>query len=139
MLEKFSQLAQVLSIVVGVVVSIVSFNYTKQKEIEARVIETAKPFLDLRQKLYTEAVRQAGILTNPADHTQEEIAAAKKRFRELYVAELSMVEAPEVEEKMVNLARQIDPDLTKFTPAQEAAYTLSHALRDTFTLSYQIH
>jgi hypothetical protein len=79
-----------------------------------------------------EAVQQAGILANPSDHTADEMKAARRRFRELYVAELSMVESPWVETKMVELAKQIDPGLIPFTPAQKAAFDLSHALRDSF-------
>ena len=64
---------------------------------------------------------------------------AKKRFRELYVAELSMVEAPEVEAKMVALANEIDPEVTNFTVAQAAAYQLAHALRDSFVVDWKIN
>jgi hypothetical protein len=139
----------VLGIVIGTVVSIRSTNFTRQKEAEARrgaaekdaqvtLLEAQKPFLKLRQKLYTEAVRVAVILTNPSIYTREELEAAKKRFRELYVAELSMVEAPEVEAKMVRLAQEIDPELTHLTPAQSAAYELSHALRDSFAADYRL-
>jgi hypothetical protein len=138
MLSSLATSAQVLSVVVGVVITILSFNFTRQKEAEARQVESARPFLQLRQNLYTEAVKAAAILANPDTHTQEELAAAKKRFRELYVSELSMVEAPEVETKMVALAAQIDPELTKFTPAQDAAYALAHALRDSFVASWGV-
>jgi hypothetical protein len=130
--------AQVVSVVVAVVISILSFNYTRQKEAEARQAEAARPFLELRQRLYGEAVKAAAVLANPDTHTAEELTAAKKRFRELYVSELSMVEAPEVESMMVALAHQIDPEVTKFTPAQQAAYDLAHALRTSFTAAYGV-
>jgi hypothetical protein len=138
MLSSAATLAQVLSVVVGVVITVLSFNATRQKEVEARQLEAAKPFLQLRQNLYTEAVKAAAILANPDTHTQEELMVAKKRFGELYVSELSMVEAREVEQKMIALAGQIYPELTKFTPAQDAAYNLAHALRDTFVASWRI-
>lgn len=129
---------QVVSVVVGVVISVRSFNYTKQKEAAAQQIEAAAPFLQLRQSLYLEAVKAAGILANPDTHTAEELATAKKRFSELYVSELSMVEAPEVESKMVALAAKVDPELTHLSPAQSAAYDLAHALRDTFVASWGV-
>jgi hypothetical protein len=154
----FNAWVQVLIVTAGIVISVLSFNHTRKKEAEAgkyaaekeaeagkyaaekearaRGREVAKPFLELRQKLYTEAVRVAVILTNPSSYTPDQLEAAKKRFRELYVAELSMVEAPEVEAKMVKLAQEIDPELTHFTPAQSAAYELSHALRDSFVADY---
>jgi hypothetical protein len=97
---------QAVSVVTGVVISVLSFNWTRLKEAQ-------KPFLELRQKLYMEAVQQAGILANPSDHTADEMKAARRRFRELYVAELSMVESPWVETKMVELAKQIDPGCAK--------------------------
>src|SRR5262249_26053223 len=138
MFSNLATLVQVLSVVVGVVISVLSFNDARQKEAIARQIEAAKPFLQLRQTLYTEAVKAAAVLTNPGTHTSDELTAAKRRFRELYVAELSMVEAPEVEAKMVALAKQIDPELTQLTPAQSAAYSLAHALRDSFTASWGV-
>jgi hypothetical protein len=85
-----------------------------------------------------ETAKEVAILINPGDHTQGDLQDAKRRFRELFVVELSMVEAKEVEKKMEALARQIDPDLLKFTPAQKAAYRLSHALRDTFVASWGV-
>jgi hypothetical protein len=135
-LELFATTAQVLSVVVGVVISVMSFNAARAKEAEARRLEAAKPFLTLRQNLYADAVKQAAILANPEIHTQEELTAARKRFRDLYVAELSMVESATVETKMKELASVIDPPLATFTPAQDAAYNLSHALRDTFVASW---
>ena len=49
-----------------------------------------------------------------------------------------MVEVPSVEAQMINLAKQIDPDLMTFTPAQNSAYRLAHALRDSLMTSYGI-
>jgi hypothetical protein len=131
-------LVQVVSIVVGVVISVLSFNATRQKEAEVRATEAAKPFLELRQSTYIDALQVAGILANPDTHTKEELTDAKKRFRDLYVARLSMVEAPEVESSMVALASLVDPELTKLNPAQSAALQLAHALRDTFVSSYRL-
>lgn len=136
--ELLATTVQVTSVVVGVVISVMSFNQSRIKEAEARELEAAKPFYVLRQNLYAETVKEAGVLSNPELHTKEELAKARKRFRELYIAELSMVEAPEVEAKMRALAEQIDPELLKMNPAQNAAYELAHALRDTFTYSWKV-
>ena len=138
-LELAATTAQVLSVVVGVVISVLSFNATRVKEAEALRLEAAKPFLQLRQKVYTEAVKAAAVLSDPDSHTPEELSKAQKRFRELYVAELSMVESKEVEKKMVALAKIIDPSLASFTPKQAAAYDLAHSLRDTFVSSWGIN
>ena len=138
LIEVLATSAQVISVVVAVAISVLSFNASRDKEAEARKLEAAKPFLVLRQNLYTEAVKAAAILSNPEVHTGKELAAAKRRFRELYVAELSMVESKEVEGKMKALAEALDPALTELTDAQRAAYNLAHALRDTFVESWGI-
>jgi hypothetical protein len=137
-LKTLATLGQVVSVVAGVVISILSFNATRQKEAEARQVEAAKPFLELRQDLYTQTLKAVAVLANPETHTDVEFQAAKKRFRELYVAELSMVEAPEVEAKMKALAAQIDPELTNLKPAQLAAYELAHALGRSFSGTYGV-
>jgi hypothetical protein len=46
-----------------------------------------------------ETAKEVAILINPGDHTQGDLQDAKRRFRELFVVELSMVEAKEVEKK----------------------------------------
>jgi hypothetical protein len=135
-METFAKTVQVLSVVVGVVISVLSFNTTREKEAEARRIEASRPFLQLRQNLYMEAVKAAAILANREGYSSKELAAAKRRFRELYVAELSMVESPEVEAKMVALAEETDPSLKQLNPAQDAAYKLAHALRDSFAAAW---
>lgn len=137
-IELCVQAVQVVSVVTGVVISILSFNSAREKEFETRKAEAAKPFLELRQKLYGEALKSVAVLANPETHSPDEIAAARKRFRELYVAELSMVESKEVEAKMVELAKGVDPQITSFTPAQQAAYNLAHALGDSFAAAWGV-
>lgn len=138
LIEVLATSAQVVSVMVAVVISVLSFNSSRDKEAEARRLEAAKPFLTLRQNLYTEAVKAAAVLSNPEVHSAAELATAKRRFRELYVAELSMVESEEVEGQMKALAEALDPALTKMTDAQRAAYNLAHALRDSFVESWGI-
>ena len=155
-LEVTGKTVQIVSVVVGVVISVLSFNatrnkeaedqkirtldldITRQKEAEAQKLAAMKPFLELRQKLYLEAVKAAGVLSNPETHSEEEVKAARKRFRALYVAELSMVEDISVEGKMKAMAASVDPDLLSFTKGQSAAYDLSHALRDSFVTAWGI-
>ena len=155
-IETVSKSVQVVSVIAGVVLSVLSFNAAQVKEADAKIlelkkyydqrrdeerrqqIEASKPFLQLRQERYMEIVHIAGVLANPRDHTAREIAAAKKRFAELYVAELSMVEAQSVEGNMMALARAVDPSLANLTDAQNAAYHLAHALRDSLIKSWQV-
>lgn len=135
-METIAKTVQVVSVVVGVVISVLSFNATREKEAEARRIEASKPFLELRQKLYMEAVKAAVVLANREGYSEQELASAKRRFRELYVAELSMVESPDVEARMVELAARTDPSLRPLNPGQRAAYDLAHALRDSFAAAW---
>jgi hypothetical protein len=103
-----------------------------------RATEAARPFLELRQKTYLDALAAAAILANPEMHTTDELTDARKNFRELYVARLSMVEEKEVEKRMIALAEQIDPKLVNMNPAQVAALNLAHALRDSFVSNYRL-
>jgi hypothetical protein len=143
-IESFSRLAQVLSVVVGVVISVLSFNETRQKEANARIaeaskreVEAAKPFLELRQQRYLEALRAAAVLASPRDHDTAEVKKAHARFWELYWAELSLVEAPEVEGSMVALGRSLEPNLSP-TPQQVATLNLAHTLRDSLLKSWGV-
>ena len=133
-LELIATTVQVLSIVAGVVISVLSFNSTRVKEAAAREAEAMKPLSEHRRAIYLETVKTAALLSTPGDHTQADTGRAKQRFRELYVAELSMVEEPGVEESMVAFAKTVDPTLLTLTPSQKAAYDLSHALRESYVV-----
>jgi hypothetical protein len=78
--------------VAGVFATILVYYLARKAEADIRRIEAAKPFLDLQQSRYTEALTIAAILANPETHDDVELTNAKRQFRELYVAELSMVE-----------------------------------------------
>ena len=139
-LTKISTSVQVISVVAGVVISVLSFSKSQQKEADVRIleaetrrIEALAPFYKLRQQRYVEIAEVSAILVDAQLYTEEEIEIAKKRFRALYIVELSMVESGDVEKKMVKLASKVDPDLLTLTPAQQAAFDLSHTLRGSFT------
>ena len=136
--DRLAQTIQVVSVAVGVVISVLSFTNAQLKDAKVRRAEAAKPFLDLRQRLYLEAVQTAAVLSNPEDHTPNEITTARKRFRQLYVAELSLVEAQDVEDSMEELAKIIDPELEPFNPERKAAYDLAHALRNSLIKSWNL-
>jgi hypothetical protein len=139
LLEATAKQIQVLAVVVGVIVSVVSFTFTTYMESQKRKAEAIRPFLELQQKLYLEAAQVAGVLANPKTHSHEELARAKRRFRELYVSELSMVEGRGVETKMKDLAALVDPELRPMTPEQRAAYDLAHALRLSLAKSWVLN
>ncbi len=153
--QSLATLIQVLSIVVASALSIWSFNEARKKEAEARIsenikyeqqradearrqrIEAAKPFLEIRLQKYMDALKVAGVLASPDEHTPAEIKAAEKRFGELYWGELSLVEAHEVESSMVNLANSMDKFST-MTPRQQAALNLAHTVRDSLVASWGV-
>lgn len=154
-LDVLAKSIQILSVVVGVVISVLSYTSALNKESQARIAETkrhedqkkteqekrqaeaARPFVELRQELYIDAVKVAAVLANPDDHTPEELKDAQKRFRELYVAELSLVEGFGVEAHMKDLADALDDPVANFTPTQAAAFHLAHALRDSLRTSWR--
>jgi hypothetical protein len=133
---EMASTVQVISVVIGVVISVLSFNATRLKEAEARALETDRPFVELRRSVYLEAVKTAAIIANPEGRSPDDLAKAKRRFRELYVAELTMVEDRDVEAKMVSLAKAVDPELSKLTVGQSAALHLSRALKVGYTNPY---
>jgi hypothetical protein len=153
--QEFATLIQVLSVIVASILSVWSFNEARKKEADARIlevikyqqqredelrkqrIEAAKPFLEIRQQKYMEAIKVAGILANPGDHTPQELKEAEKRFSELYWAELSLVEAREVESTMKSMATALRK-YERPTPEQEAAIKLAHALRDSLVKSWGV-
>jgi hypothetical protein len=143
--DTIAKTVQVVSVVIGVVISVLTFDSATKREsenrrldIETRRFEAAKPFRELRQKLYIEALKAAAVLVNPEGRSQAEIQTARRRFRELYVVELSMVEEVDVETEMVDLAEKIDPELVPLTAAQRAALHLAHALRDSFVIDWGV-
>ncbi len=102
-----------------------------------RVYQRAmKVELELRQRIYLEAVQTAGVLATPDAHSEAEVKEAKKRFRELYVTDLTLVEGGDVENGMMGLASEVDPEITNLTAAQQAAYQLAHALRNSLVKSW---
>lgn len=132
-LELLASTVQVLGVVTGVVISVLSFNDTRVKEAEARALEADRPFVELRRSTYLEAVKTAAIIANPDGRSPKDLLNAKRRFRELYVAELTMVEDIEVESKMVKLAEAVDPELATLSSGQRAALELAKALKIGYT------
>ena len=96
------------------------------KDARTRRIEAQKPHLERQMKLYTEACQVAVCLATSAN--TEHLAAAEKRFWELYWGELCMVEDRGVEKAMMILGEALKAKAEQ-TELQRASYTLAHALR----------
>nr|WP_320015706.1 hypothetical protein [uncultured Desulfobacter sp.] len=50
-MEVLASTVQVLSVVAGVVISVLSFNTTRLKEAETRALEADRPFVELRRRV----------------------------------------------------------------------------------------
>jgi hypothetical protein len=146
-MEKISQSIQVIAVVAGVVISVLSFNDAREAEsvargveaearridAEARRIEALAPFYQLRQERYVEISKVAAVLADSKLYSDKEVEQARRRFRALYIVELSMVESGEVSSSMKKLAATVAPELLQFTDSQSAAYRLSQALSESYT------
>jgi hypothetical protein len=134
MFKSWATYITTLSIIVGIVISVLNFKVAKEKEVQSRKIEAAKPFLELRQKLYFEALNKASILASQELHTDEEIKNAKKRFYELYWGELSLVEESSIESDMILIAKSLESG--KLEETKNATYKLAHSMRKSLIKSW---
>jgi len=116
-LELLASTVQVVSLACGVVIGVSSFNSARLKEAEARQVEAERPFLELGRKPCLDAAKTAAVPSTPEGRSKAERANGKCQFRELFVAELTMVEGEKVERKMVSLAAAVDPDLRSLIKA----------------------
>ncbi|MCD0470735.1 hypothetical protein [Flavobacterium sp. JAS] len=126
-----------LSIIIGITLSVLNFRIAKEKEAESRKIEAAKPFLELRQKLYLEALTNASILASQDFHTEEEVRKAKQRFAELYWGELSLIEEKNIEKAMIQVADSMNLN-DSISPSKRATYNLAHSMRESLVNSWGI-
>ena len=137
LLKQVLATVQIVSVAGGVVVSVLQFSAAQKAQAQAQkaqaraqCIEAQQPFWELRQKVYAEAAKAAASIANAKP---EAVEAAKQRFRDLYVAELTMVEDAIVERRMVQLAEAVDPELRNLNPGQRAALNLAKALGESFS------
>ena len=136
-LKSMGTFITTISIIVGIVISVMNFRVAKEKEAESRKIEAAKPFLELRQKLYLEALNNASILASKDLHSAEEVITAKKRFSELYWGELSLVEEANIEKEMRAIAKS-ENLINASDSTQNATYDLAHAMRESLIKSWGV-
>ena len=135
--KPIGSLIATVSVIAGVVITVMNLKLAREKEAESRKIEAARPFLELRQKLYLDALNNASILASKELHTEEEVKQAKKRFSVLYWGELSLIEESSIEGKMISVA--MCENLTdSITPTQKASYALAHAMRESLVKSWGV-
>jgi hypothetical protein len=157
-LQSVTGLVQVISVLVAAVISILSFNNVRNKEVEARKaeatkhdVEAARPFLELRSKRYLETLEVVSVLGTGKPRGEMDISAARPRFEQLYWVELAMVEDDGVETAMVRLRNALDClDATKKQDEatckrdeakreqekQQATLGVAHAIRDSMAQSW---
>lgn len=130
--DSWLKLAQTVSIVVGVVFSVMSIFAARERESLARQTEAQATLIKLRQERYVDVGKTVAKLMS-RDIESEEYMHAKDRFREFYIVELTMVESPEVAAKMVELATAVDPTLLAPDPKKDKAIALAKALQKSFS------
>ena len=121
-----------LGVVGGVCFSVWSFNSTRVRRGDR------SHFLSSARGCIWKQLSKQGFWQTLTITLQSKSQMPDGDFVELYVAELSMVESTLVESHMVRLAERSTPGLNPFAPTQDAAYDLSHALRDSFVTSWGI-
>jgi hypothetical protein len=107
------------------------------KEAANRRIEATKPFLDRQLTLYIEASQVTAKIATSED--AGEVAAAKKRFWELYWGELALVEDNDVATAMVNFSKAMaPPDNKAVDPValRQASLALAGRIRDSLAKSW---
>jgi hypothetical protein len=135
--KSFGSLIATVSVVVGVVITVMNLKLAREKEAESRKIEAARPFLELRQTLYLDALKNASILASKDLHTEDEVKQARKRFSELFWGECSLVEESNIEAHMIAIAES-ENLRDSITPTQKASYALSHAMRESLIKSWGV-
>ena len=138
-------LAGLAAVILGIFISIEGYNDAKVKdavargqeaearlkEAEARKVEAHKPSIELRKNRYLEILKVVGEIA-AQDQDPEKLKAAKRRFWELYWAELSLVEDSQIEGTMVELGKLIDPSMQK-TPLQDKTHSFALLIRSKIT------
>ena len=124
----------IISIISGFVISIMNYRIVQEKESESRKIEAAKPFLELRQTIYLEALKNASILASKDVHTEDEVIQARKRFSELFWSEAGLIEESSIERDMIAIAES-ENLRDSITPTQMASYALAHSMRESLIKS----
>jgi hypothetical protein len=135
--KPIGSLIATVSVVVGVVITVMNLKLAREKEAESRKIEASTPFLKLRQELYLEALKNASILASKDMHTEEEVKAARKRFSELFWGECSLIEESSIEADMIAIAES-ENLRDSITPTQKASYALAHAMRESLIKSWGV-
>ena len=139
-LNHVAEIVKLATIVVGIVISILSFNETRRKDADARIaeaekeqVEAAKPFIEARQELYTKALKAVEVTVNPSLHDPADVKKATERFWDLYWGELCIVESKQVEAAMIAFG-----NANTVQDRKDRAYDLAHAMRDSIIESWGI-
>jgi hypothetical protein len=107
---------------------------------ETRKLESQKPFLELKLKIYVEATQIMGALIGEPVNTPAWMASYRK-FWSFYWSELSMVESEEIEQIMIKLGDAVkeyhdsDGERAKLK-LRNRSYELAHQIRTEIELAW---
>jgi hypothetical protein len=133
--KPIGSLIATVSVIIGVVITVMNLKLAREKEAESRKIEATTPFLKLRQEIYLDALKNASILASKQLHS--EVKSARKRFTELLWGESSLIEETSIEAYMTAIADS-ENLRDSITPTQKASYDLAHAMRESLIKSWGV-
>jgi hypothetical protein len=124
-----------LSVLVGIMVSVESIvgarraeDITRKREDATRQQALRQPSLDLRREQYLDIVATLGKLAAQGQD-QDTLDKAKRRFWELYWADLSLVEDGKIKKAMQDLGTILKDDGPASSRFQQATYRFSLLIR----------
>jgi hypothetical protein len=135
-----------LAIFLGIIGSVVTFFYHWNSDLDTRIRESRKPFLELQLATYAKITPITAKITrlwsSRNDETQKTAyKAAVDEFWDLYWGVLAMVEDENVERAMVMFGRSLTadekaPDSECAKNKQDIILTLDHCARDSIAASW---
>lgn len=115
-----------------------SDSINRAKEVENRNLEAAKPFIELRQRLYNEALSCAETIIISGDKSSRTYQTAYNRFSELYWGELGLVEDTSVEHNMMKVKKLIDSTRYTTKDREFALLHMSYAMRNSLFNTWKV-
>lgn len=122
-----ASIAGVLSVMIGIMLSIASFALARHREDETRRQALLQPSLELRRNRYLDILSTLGKIAAD-DQDDKTLVEAKRRFWELYWADLSLVEDDEVKKAMQELGGMLKSGASLST-FQQSTYKFASLIR----------
>jgi hypothetical protein len=137
-LESITKVVTALVAAGGLAVTGMTFTANQRRDIETRQLQARQPFLQEQLKLYTEVTKTTANLAH-GDPADAGVAAARKRFWELYWGELALVEDRGVEAAMVAMGKCLNGDCAPCGGSvSQCALKVAHACRRSLAASWGV-